>query len=80
MGPRGWTYHPRDLDGAWRAIDDLRGRVDDMQIADEVTERVTTAIEQHRMFGFTVLQKTGAALLGGVAVADLVLQILGLHS
>ena len=76
MPPQKWQRQPHTLAGAWLAIEEIRERIDGMQLADEVAERVKAEIEGHRMYGFTILQKVGGAVLAGVAFADFLLSIL----
>lgn len=76
MAPIRWTRYPRDVDGAWRAIDDLRERIDGMQIADEVAARVEKALKRQRQFELSFLQKAGAVIICLLTMADLAVQIL----
>ena len=75
MSPQPWPRRPHTLQGAWEAIEDLRDRYDDMQVADEVAAAVRLEIERHHMFGFTVVQKAAGATLGLVVLVASALQI-----
>lgn len=78
MAPRlRWQRYPRDLEGAWHAIDDLREAIDDMQIADEVAEKVRAEIRKEHSLTLTTLQKLGGTAVGLIALADLIRGIVG---
>lgn len=78
MAPVRWPHRAHNLEGLWLAIEDIRACIDEMRIADEVTERVRAEIESHRMIGFTLAQKLVGAAVGALTAADLVLNILHL--
>lgn len=63
-----WRRYPRDLEGAWHAIDDLRAELDRMDRADEIAEKVTQQMKRDTALGLSILQKS---LVAGVAVVSL---------
>jgi hypothetical protein len=63
VAPKRWPHRAHNLEGLWLAIEDIRACIDEMQIADEVAQRVRAEIESHRMIGFTLAQKVAGAAL-----------------
>ena len=64
-----WKRYPRDVQGAWHAIDDLRETVDAMAVADEIAEKVKVALKDERNVHFTLWQKAGGFVLGCFVIA-----------
>lgn len=81
MAPREgpWPYHSRDLEGAWRAIEDLRYAVDRLDRADEIAKAVTTRMKRDTVLGLNTLQKAVTAIAGGIVMAAAICQLFGIH-
>ena len=52
-----WQRYPRNLEGAWHAIDDLRDAVDELTKADEIAQAVTEALAKHKSLLFSRTEK-----------------------
>lgn len=67
-----WTHPRRDTQGSWVAIDEIRACIDDMQIADEVAEKVKLELDRRGQLHLTWIQKAGALALALLTSADLI--------
>ena len=81
MAPRDgpWPHRKRDLAGAWQAIEDLRYAIDHMDRTAEIAEKVSAQMKRDTWLGLNVLQKAGAAVIGGLVLAAQICVIFGLH-
>jgi hypothetical protein len=75
MPERRWPRHPRTVQGAWFAIEDIREAIDDMAVADEVAERVDRALSHRRTVRLTLTQKVLATLVAAITAADLIYRL-----
>lgn len=55
-----------------RRMDAIEPKVERMARADEIADAVSERLHERREVVFTVWQKVGAALVGGIAIADFV--------
>jgi hypothetical protein len=76
VAPDAWKTYPRTLGGVWLALEEIRERIDAMQTADEVAQKVAETLKARRMLGLTTAQKAVASAGGLVIFVSSLLDII----
>jgi hypothetical protein len=75
-----WPRYPRNAEGVWHAIEDLRDAVDSLRQADQIAEQVTEALVKQRGRFFTRSERLIALAVSVIiAVSSVIGAIYAIH-